>query len=184
MDLQPELQLKSALTAMKNVVVPAVDPHNKLAQEQARIIMGMLDMMIQQLPLAYRYEVDQLARSALLAEKLLEKSASFSGAASDVLRSDLAHAQEIHQLAKVEPNELREANLQLQGSLGWVLSAYDGELDGENFSEISKLVLEYSEQQLLRDRSWLKLQGWEKKPESLPDIHTLLPASLGVEKQS
>jgi hypothetical protein len=39
---------------------------------------------------------------------------------------------------------------------------------------VQKTVLVMSKQQLLRDRSWLLMQGWEPDPNSVPGIAELL----------
>ena len=50
MDLRPSLQVQTVIKAMTDVVLPAVDPNNKLAQEQARLVIGMLHLVAQRQP--------------------------------------------------------------------------------------------------------------------------------------
>ena len=52
MELRPSLQVKIVLKALTDVVLPAVDPNNKLAQEQARLCIGTLQIMASRLPLS------------------------------------------------------------------------------------------------------------------------------------
>ncbi|MCK9285355.1 MAG: hypothetical protein M0P39_13860, partial [Rhodocyclaceae bacterium] len=61
MDLRPALQVQTVIKAMTDVVLPAVDPNNKLAQEQARLVIGMLHLVMQRQPLMYRYDRDELS---------------------------------------------------------------------------------------------------------------------------
>ena len=69
MQMRPDPQIKSVIKAMNDVVLPAVDPQNKLAQEQVRLCMGLLGLMAKQLPLQFRFDCDELARlSAYSAE--------------------------------------------------------------------------------------------------------------------
>ena len=44
----------------------------------------------------------------------------------------------------------------------------------ETTMQIEQRVLEYSKQQLLRDRALVVLQGWEPDPDALPSIESLL----------
>src|ERR1700756_539308 len=70
MQMRPAVQIKSMVKAMTDVVLPAIDPANKLAQEQARLVIGMLGLMAQQLPLQFRFDCDELARLLQLAAAL------------------------------------------------------------------------------------------------------------------
>ena len=45
MDVRPELQITSMMKAMEDIVLPAVDPDNRLAQEQARLVIATLRLV-------------------------------------------------------------------------------------------------------------------------------------------
>jgi hypothetical protein len=70
MQMRPALQIQSMIKAMMDVVLPAVDPSNKLALEQSRLVIGMLSLMAQQLPLQFRFDCDELSRLLKLAAAL------------------------------------------------------------------------------------------------------------------
>ena len=70
MQMRPEIQIQSILKAMIDVVLPAVDPKNPLAQEQARLVMGMLTVMAGQLPRQYRFDCDELSRLLKLSQRM------------------------------------------------------------------------------------------------------------------
>lgn len=182
MDLRPELQLKSVLKAMADVVLPAVDPSNKLAQEQAQLIMGMLNLLILQLPLSFRFDMDELTRSLELADKLLTFSGTLSSEVLAKLTASVESSRDVHTRAAADPLEVQAANVELREKIGALISALDKETPKATFSEISSLIMGNAQQQLLRDRAWLAMQGWERDPAALPNIETLLAdsSSTGV----
>jgi hypothetical protein len=64
--------------------------------------------------------------------------------------------------------ELREA-------IGALVKAVAGTKDLAAQLGIERIVLAMSKDQLIRDRSFVKMQGWEPDPAAVPDIATLLP---------
>jgi hypothetical protein len=46
MELRPTLQLKAVIKAMTDVVLPALDPKNQLAQEQANLCIRTLQILL------------------------------------------------------------------------------------------------------------------------------------------
>ena len=75
MDLRAPLQLKSMIKSMSDVVLPAIDPGNRMAQEQAQLILGMMHLMALRLPLQFHYDLDELRRYLGLAQELLQQRA-------------------------------------------------------------------------------------------------------------
>ena len=70
MQLRPDLRIQSSIDAMVNVVIPAIDKEDGLAQEQAQLVVGMLSLLAQWLPLEYRYDRDELARLLAAADEV------------------------------------------------------------------------------------------------------------------
>lgn len=175
--MRPELQIKSILKAMTDVVLPALDPNNPLAQEQARLCMGMLSLMAVQLPLQYRYDCDELRRlielsrhvqgldgMSDLAPKALADMDSLAGLAEDVLSR-----------ARAEPDEVLQAVRSLRAVAGQVVQeAFANDEAGERSGALQSAVMRTSQEQLLRERSWVLTQGWEADPKGVPAIDTLI----------
>ena len=76
MQMRPEVQIAAMIKAMKDVVIPAVAGTNKLAEEQAKLVVGMLSLMAYQLPLQFRFDRDELARLVETSAALREVQAS------------------------------------------------------------------------------------------------------------
>jgi hypothetical protein len=176
MDLRPALQIQTAIRAMTDVVLPSVDPANKLAQEQAQLVIGMLHIVLQRLPLMYAYDKDELARSIKLATDLQGAVVGLAGTTETLSAlSNAAQAgKDVHARAGADPRELEAANIAMREALGRTISALYGASDSGMLKPVSALVTAHSHEQLLRERGWLIGQGWEADPAAVPPVETLL----------
>jgi hypothetical protein len=178
MELRAEIQIQSMIKAMTDVVLPAVDTGNQLAQEQARLIIGMLSLMAVQLPLQFRFDRDELHR-------LLDCAAALRGLASEdtglaAVAEDLAAAHRrgrtIFEESRVDPADLTAAVRALRAAVSELVRAAETIDDPALVAGVERIVLDLSREQLLRDRSLLLPQGWELDPGSIPSIESLLEA--------
>lgn len=176
MQMRPEVQIKSIIKALADVVLPAVDPNNKLAQEQTQLAMGLLTLMSKQLPLQFRFDCDELERLLDLSEKLAAQAigGAKTQAAVDELKSQAQAASAALQAARSGPEQIHEMVRALRSATGELVTQTYCDGTPESRMAISRGVLETSKEQLLRDRSWLLMQGWETDPESVPAIEQLL----------
>jgi hypothetical protein len=179
MQMRPEVQIKSMVKAMTDVVLPAIDPANKLAQEQARLVVGMLSLMAQQLPLQFRFDCDELARLLRLAAALEQASSRAPEVQVCVLEMNQAAmvAAATLELAQVGPEQVKEAVRTLRGTTSLVVRAVCNATDGRAMQQVQDAVLAASKEQFLRDRSWVLMQGWEPDPAAIPRIQDLLRAA-------
>lgn len=177
MQMRPDLQIKSVLKAMNDVVLPAVDPNNKLAQEQVRLCMGLLGLMARQLPLQFRFDCDELARLAAFGAEL-QRIAGSGGAqtrqALAALEQATAQAGVLLERARVAPAEIEQAVRSLRQSSGTLISSVFRDGDATAQDRVQKATLAMSKEQLLRERAWVITQGWEPDPEAVPPIEQLL----------
>ena len=176
MDLRPALQIQTAIKAMTDVVLPAVDAGNKLAQEQARLVIGMLHLVAQRQPLMYRYDRDELSRFLALADTLQSQVKDIPDAAQTLhaLTSSVEIGADVLDRAQAEPSELEAANFDLREKIGALVTAVYSSPDKNKLKHVSATVMAHAKEQLLRERSWLIGQGWESHPESIPEIETLI----------
>lgn len=176
MQLRPQLQIQSILKAMTDVVLPAVDPNNKLAQEQTRLIMGTLGLMARQLPLQFRFDCDELARLIDFSRELQRAAhgGKETAASTATLAEGTDNASKLLDRAKAGPEEIEQAVRALRAATGEVVTMVyrDGEASSQD--RVQKAVLAMSKEQLLRDRSLLITQGWEPDPKAVPTIEALL----------
>lgn len=170
MQIRPELALQAALKSLTEVIAPAVDPGDKMAQEQIGLVIGVLTLVKSRLPLAFAYDRDELARLIDLAKAI------FPAAESDHLHSALDRGGTTLERAQVSPTDLIDAVACLRGAIGDAASTLPSRNDEPGRAAL-RAVLDASASQLLFERSWVRMQGWESDPDSLPDLETLLASS-------
>lgn len=176
MQSRSDIQIKSILKAMNDVVLPAVDPNNKLAQEQARLCMGLLGLMAKQLPLQYRFDCDELARLSAYAAELqkLAKGGQETTAALSTLQQQAGKAEALLERSRVSPQEVLDAVRGLREATGSLITSVYRDGDSGAQDRVQRATLAMSKEQLLRDRSWVLAQGWEADPKAIPPIEELL----------
>jgi hypothetical protein len=177
MQTRPDLQIKSILKAMNDVVLPAVDPNNKLAQEQVRLCMGLLGLMARQLPLQFRFDCDELARLTAFAAEL-QGIATGGGEHTREAIAELeargAEASALLDRAKAAPSEIERSVRTLREATGALISSVFRDGDATVQDRVQKATLAMSKEQLLRERAWVITQGWEPDPKAVPPIEELL----------
>ena len=172
MEMRPQLQIQTVIKAMMEDVIPAMDQTNQLAMQSAQLTIGTLMLISQHLPLEYRYDCDELARLLATAKTLAAQAAGLP--ATQGLSAASAVAADVLDRARAEPSEIVDAIRSLRAATAnTVRAAY---ADGSETVQgaVEKTVLAMSKEQLLRDRSWLLMQGWEPNPAAVPAIDTLL----------
>lgn len=175
MQLRPDIQIQTIIKALMEDIIPALDQSNQLAMQSAQLAIGTLSLMAQHLPLAYRYDCDELTRLVETADKLKAQSVESAEGTQAQLESATSNAKDVLDRAKADPSELLSAIRALREASGdLVRSVYEVGSE-EAIAKTESTILASSKEQLLRDRSWLLMQGWEPNPEAVPAIDTLLP---------
>jgi hypothetical protein len=181
MQMRPPMQIQAIIKALTQDVVPALDQSNQLAMQSAQLAIGTLALIAQHLPLEFRYDCDELGRLIAAAETLRTQmqGAELTRTALDELAAATRIGRDVLSRARAEPAEILEAirRLRTVGAQA-VRTAY---LEGSETTrkDVATTVLSLSKSQLLRDRSWLLMQGWEPDPTSVPPIDELLPSVPG-----
>ncbi len=178
MQMRPDIQIKSVLKAMTDVVLPALDPTNQLAQEQVRLCMGLLDLLSRQMPLQFRFDCDELRRLRAMGEDLLPLAdPQVVGARTlQTLGDAVRTSGDVLARAQADPAEVVESVRRLRAATGAVVQqACAGGMHSDT-RRLELVVLESSREQLLRDRTWLLSQGWESDPKAFAPIESLLPS--------
>ena len=176
MELRAGFQIPTLIKALTDVVLPAVDPANKLAQEQGQLVVGMLHLMAQRLPLQYRYDRHELQHFLMLADQLSAQADALPEAreALAALAGAVAQGRATLAAAGIEPAQLEAANLALRAATGAVVSATATAADGAAVKAIGSAVLAHAKAMLLRERAWVAPQGWEGPDAGLPALETLI----------
>jgi hypothetical protein len=176
MQMRPNIQITSVIKAMTDVVLPAIDPANKLAIEQSQLILGILNLLASQLPVQFRFDRDELSRLCQYAHKLgaISVSDTHAGGALAALGASSAAAASVLEQCQLDPAELTSSVRHMREAMGELVCALATTSDLDNQLRVERIFIEMSKEQLLRDRSLMKMQGWEVDPEALSDIELLL----------
>lgn len=171
MQLRPDIQIQSMIKALTDTVMPALDPDNTPAQEQAKLIVGMLQLMRKQLPIQFQFDCDELERLIGFSQSLRE----IDNESKDerVLQSEEC-AKRVLDGAGSSPEDLELSIKRLRSEIGQRITRLYSTLESSKQKQLKDLVLATSREQLIRDRSLLLQQGWEPDPEALPSIEKLL----------
>lgn len=181
MELRADFLLNNALKAMTDTVLPAIDPNNKLAIEQAQLIAASISLVTQRLPLEFRYACDELNRYIELAKKLHDLCKANDGEADSqalakVLASSINHNEQILSRTLVDPQEIQQRNHALRQTVSSAITDISAFSNTDLQKKLHTIVDTHAERELLLERAWLAPQGWEAGND-MPDICELLSAS-------
>ncbi|MCW2737948.1 hypothetical protein [Nocardioides sp.] len=163
-------QFKAAIAALREVVAPAVNPHDPAAREQLQLVIDQLEFVRQRVGLLdsrHRLELvqqlDMVERLAHAAKDVRDPSAAeISDTVTDARavladpiakHEDLAAQQE--GLARLVPRILEHA-------------------PDEHRQALDRLVVQLSGSRVTFERSWYAPLGFDPDPESLPSVDSLL----------
>lgn len=171
-----ELRLKSMLRAMTEVLIPALDPKQQLAMDQAQLIVGNLKLLLAQHDKTYQFAMVELREYAALVRDLLAKAEGGPrvGAAKTAAAATLAAIEPIAALSIPTEGELVDQVSTIKQAADDLLEASFADGEAGFKAAASKLVLAQGETQILRERAWVLAVGFEMEPEALPPLEQLL----------
>lgn len=163
-----DLRLSTMVRALEQVVIPALDPRNGLACEQAGLLVGQLRLLASQWHRTEKYAavcLADLARS--LADLAPQGGPTTQGAQARVV-------------ACAEDTGLPSLEAQykaLSRHADALVRAAD--IDGEPAfrTALHRALLAFSQRQALRDRSWFALSGFDFRPDELIPMEQLVGES-------
>jgi hypothetical protein len=161
----PDLRIANCIKAIEQVVIPALPPGERLAREQAMLVIGHLSMISAQWKLALRYEVASLDAMVRLAEGLQQSEPSYQAelgtALTAIADTDRSDFDAVEQAVKV---------------IGKVIdTVIAGDEGTRPLSPASlKALLDYADRQAFRHRTWSAGCGLDPDKADLPAIETVL----------
>lgn len=166
-------RLNALVKAVDAIILPAVDPDNDLAKEQATLTLGHLKVLLEQWDKAFVYELGNYVELRQLAEKILplvEGGVQIQQACGALAS---AHAQAPTELPfGSEP--LNEEAKKLGDAIDELIYATH-EDGGDDFKDqLEQIMVEYGEEQTLRQRIWFQGTGLEQSASELGDIDSML----------
>jgi hypothetical protein len=168
--------LQSVVKSLTDIVMPAVDPNNKLAQEQVRLILGLVQITMNRLPLMYRYDRHEITRFNELADRLIGQSYRSEPArqAAERLGAVKAQSLDVLERARAEPAELEDTVMALSTAISDLMRAVHAEGDRSQSRQVRGHIFAAGKEQLDRERAWSLPFGFEADPGMVKPIETLL----------
>ncbi|MCK9284585.1 MAG: hypothetical protein M0P39_09915 [Rhodocyclaceae bacterium] len=178
MEIRPAIQIQAMIKSMIDVVLPAVDPEHKMAQEQAQLIIGTLKMMGQRLPLQFRYDRKELDEYVALSVELLKqmRGSEKTQSAMKELGASQVEGAAVLDRARAEPGELETAVFDLRAKVGALVKAVGADGEAASRDALKHLILDAAENQLQRELSWQAALGYSD-PAELQPIENLIGVS-------
>lgn len=170
------LRLATLLRAMQEVVLPAIDPKNRLAIDQANIVVGNLRILLDQCEKAYQYEWVELREYFNLVSEICS-SARSDGRADDALDaadSALAESRVLVGIDIPTQAELVARVRDLKGAADALLHTAYQHGSPEHRARVDTLVHEQAQRQLTRERVWFRKAGFELDAGQLPSMEDVL----------
>lgn len=175
--MQPDfdLRLRAMQKALSQVVIPAIEPSNKQAMEQAQLVLGSIEVVRQQVEHAHWYEAADLVSLCNLAEEL--------GTVMDLDLGSVLPAARRQGLSLVSRwdvslSQLRDASAALREAIsGLVESVYSYDAK-DTVLAVTHIVMAYAKEQIGRERAYVAPMKWDGYPGSLlPLAESLRQAS-------
>ena len=167
-----DLRLKSVLKALSDVILPALPASERLARDQANLVIGHLTIIAEQWQYALNFELENLAQACALAGELA--GMNFDSALGDDLIAALSAA------AAVDRNNY-QAVTAIHRALKTLIDAL---IAADHHSApmppaLLDAVLRYNRCRAPRERVWHRGAGLDPDAASLPSIASLFRPAAG-----
>lgn len=184
MDLRAPLQLQTMIKSMREVVIPALEQTDQIAQEQAQLVLGMMHLMASRLPLQFHYDLDELQRYLALAQELLAKTRGGPLTSDELERlgASLAASESVLARAQASPNELEAAVLEMRSRVSSLIEQVWHDGDPTCRRGVARAVLDASKEQTQRERAWFVPQAWDA--DVYPPIESMINFPLDASESN
>ncbi|MBB4631630.1 hypothetical protein [Sphingosinicella soli] len=167
-----DLQLQVVIKALKDTVMPAVDPAHRMAIEQLGLSIATLSMVRERLPLAGLREWQDLANAIALGR------ATVAEVSSAVLEQAIGDGAALLDEARPAPGARTAATRAVLSAVSMAVREAD---DGSE-TALMRTIVEASRPALDLARAWSKSAGFEPDPDEVPEVVALLTGTVGVQR--
>lgn len=162
----PIIRLKSLVHTLEQVIFPAVDPANSLANEQCGLVLAQLRMLIRHMPHIGDYHamcLDDIRQTIVALPEA--RGGPLTSAAAANLRSTLGVAGDA-----ADPAAAYQA---LGKALEALIRASADDGDADYRAGLEHASFAFARRQTLRERVWFKDAGFDPHPEELPELEQM-----------
>jgi hypothetical protein len=167
--MQPsfELRIDTMIKAMREVVMPAIDPGSSAALEQAALVTASLDLICEQIDFAHWYEVSDIK---LNSQMLVDLAGLLNPDEAKALDNSARSALELARRHDVTLSQLRNVSCELRNSSCSLIEDITALGDGEMIGQANEIVLTASDIQNNRERAFVAKTGFDSTPDTLKSI--------------
>ena len=171
-----DTRIQNLIKAMQQVILPAMDPANKLAQEQAQLLMGHLHLISLHWDKAWLFETVSLAALKVLAATLCEaRGGTRTTAAAAALRQALDVAAAVRPLTATHSADVRNT---LGAAIDTLIEALEVDADDASREVAAGAIVAHGERQMHRERVWFAAAGLDPQRAELESIEQMLAAAM------
>ncbi|MGM7678603.1 hypothetical protein [Microbacterium sp. A94] len=163
--------LAAAARAMRDVVIPAVDPAHPLALEQATIVAKLLDFVEQRIDHVHERARFELLHYRTLAQEIRNDVASFSPALAAAIEQELQDSALVIGDSQANTQRVRASASALAEVVSASIRASQGADAG---TRVELAVLDATKELLDMQRAWFLPQGWESDESVVPALEDAL----------
>jgi hypothetical protein len=167
------LRLQAALKTLDDVITPLIPAQAAFAQEQLALIKRSIALVCTQIPHEYAFIIRD-------AQGCMELGRALAALLPSGDRCRIALQDAIGQATTITPAEIPdrpaiESVLRgLKQTLENAVDALAASPDPDVRARTTRLVLEHSEQQTIRERVWVLATGFDPDPAGLPSIDSAI----------
>jgi hypothetical protein len=161
-----DVRFKNLIKSVQEVIAPAIPSDQKLAQEQARLIVGHLAMMKEQWKDAVRYEAGSFRMMRELAEALVPH------VDADQVATLRAALDEVANIDIYDIDALNAGICTVGAAVDTIILGEDGRKPLPRGAW--DVILAYGETDALRSRVWFKGNGIDPDRDKLPPLETVI----------
>lgn len=162
--------LQAAANALRDVIAPAVDPANPIAQQQLKLIVDWLEFYRQRAPQWWRLDAFELSQQAAMAREL---AGVLPAAQQGGLAAALQGAAEVEHALGVGPQRVRHAVTELEDAISERVRA-SAALPPEQRRQVERIVVGGTKRWLDAHRAWYAPLSIESDPAALPALDVAL----------
>ncbi|MGM7669221.1 hypothetical protein [Microbacterium sp. A93] len=167
--------LAAAARAMRDVIIPAVDPNDPLALEQAKIVAQVLEFVEQRIDHVHERARFELLHYLALLQEIRSDVAVISPALGAAIEQELEVAAVIAADARVGTPTVADTARSLAELVSASVRSSQGEASG---LRIELAVLDAAKELLDMQRAWFLPQGWESDPAVVPSLDAAFAVRL------
>jgi len=166
--------LQAAAASLRDVIAPALDPANPIAQQQLMLIVDWLEFYRQRAPSWWRLDAFELSAQAAMARELAHVLPAAQQAA---LATALNEAAEVEHALGVGPQRVRQAVTQLEDAISELVRASTA-FPPEQQRTVERIVVSGTKRWLDTQRAWYAPLSIESDPKALPALELALQPAV------